>query len=65
MAELSKSPTRDGVLVPAELVERSAFLDKGSGIKESETLTLGEKISAWFHDGKLQETQLIIQSGLF
>ena len=65
MAELTKSPSHDGVLIPAELVERSAFVDKGSGVNESETLTLGEKISAWFHDGKLQEPQLIIQSGLF
>ena len=55
MAELSKSPPRDGVLVPAELVERSAFLDKGSGVKDIETLTLCEKISAWFYNGRLRE----------
>ena len=60
MSVFPKSPTRDGVLVPAELVERSAFLDKGSGIKESETLTLSEKISAWFHDGEAQELQILM-----
>ena len=54
MTEATKSQPRDGILVPAELVERSAFLDKGSGINESETLTLNEKISAWFHGGELQ-----------
>ena len=62
MAELSKSPIR--VLVPAELVERSAFLDKGSGVKDSETLTLCEKISAWFYDGKLRERWVFNQNGL-
>ena len=54
MTESAKGQLRDGILVPAELVERSAFLDKGSGINESENLTLNEKISAWFHGGELQ-----------
>lgn len=59
MTESAKGQLRDGILVPAELVERSAFLDKGSGINESETLTLNEKISAWFHGGELQSVVTI------
>ena len=53
MTEATKGQPRDGILVPAELVERSAFLDKGSGINNSESLALSEKISAWFYDGEL------------
>ena len=53
MTDSTKGPQRTGILVPVGLVERSAFVDKGSGINDSESLTLTEKISAWFYDGEL------------
>ena len=50
MEDPKKSSRLDEIFVPAELVERSAFLDKGSGIID-ETLTPSQKIRAWFYNG--------------
>ena len=54
MEDVKKRRLHRKFFIPAELVEHSAFLDKGSGIIDVENLTFCDRLKAWLRDGRLE-----------
>ena len=63
MGDLKKRPLHRKFLVPSDLVERSAFLRKRSGIIDVENSTLCDRIKTWYHDGRVERiSHTVIQN---
>ena len=54
MKDVKKRHPHRNLFIPAELIEHSAFLDKGSGIIDVENLTFCDRLKAWLRDGRLE-----------